>query len=41
MPDTDFQMDEAGGKAAITATVTQPDTDFTYDQIKDAGKTVD
>ena len=33
VPDASFDMEEAGGKGVTTATVTQDDTDYTYQEM--------
>ena len=37
VPDAEFEMTEAGGKASVTATVTQPDTEYTYVEMQGDG----
>ena len=37
VPDAEFEMTEAGGKDSVIATVTQNDTEYTYDLMTDDG----
>ena len=41
IPDANFVLSEAGGKANVTATVTQPDTEYTYTDLQGDGTEYD